>query len=364
MTLMRGYADDMKLQPWLEEKIWPLEDHLEPEDVYWGTLLACVEQLRGGITTFADMYFFMDDVARAVAESGIRASLSRGLIGFEDKERSALQEGEELHRRWHGRAEERITIWLGPHAPYTCPPDYLRDVVALAEKLNTGLHMHLAETRGEVEDLEESYGKTPIELAAETGLLDQRVLAAHCVHLNENDIYLLSQATGGVAHNPVSNMKLASGAAPVPALKEAGVNVGLGTDGASSTNRLSMFTELRTAALLQKHATADPTQLSAEEVVWMSTRGGAEILGLKDVGRIEPGAIADIVLVDLDRPHLTPHHDVLSLLAYSAEETDVDSVFVNGRPVVRDGQVLTCDVERILVKARACAQSLVERAGQ
>jgi len=362
MTLMRGYADDMRLMEWLEQKIWPLEEHLAPDDVYWGTLLACVEQLRGGITTCADMYFFMEEAAQAVADSGARACLSRGLIGFEDKDLANLRQSEEFFRNWNNRADGRITVWLGPHAPYTCPPTYLREVAALARELDTGIHIHVAETRDEIEQLWGEYKKSPVELISDCGLLEQPVLAAHCVHLTPADIAILEDMQGGVAHNPYSNMKLASGVAPIGDLLQAGITVGLGTDGASSTNRLSMFTEIRAATLLQKVTTGDATALPASDMLWMATRAGAQVLGLHDVGYVAPGAQADLILVDVDQPHLVPHHDILSLLAYSAEDRDVDTVFVGGRLLVEAGEFLACDEQLVGARANEQAFRLVKRA--
>jgi 5-methylthioadenosine/S-adenosylhomocysteine deaminase len=253
MTLFRGYADDMPLMDWLEQKIWPAEARLNMDDIYWGTMLAICEMIRGGTTCFADMYFHMGEVARACLESGIRASLAQGLIGID-----GLQEGEkrleaskELVAQWHG-AGGLITIMLGPHAPYTCPPQYLEKVLAVAGALKVPMHIHLAETRGEVQDCLDSWGKRPIALMESIGLFTQPVLAAHCVHLSEDEIEILARRQVSIAHNPGSNLKLGSGIAPLVDLLEQGALVSLGTDGAASNNNLDMIEEMRSGCITGK----------------------------------------------------------------------------------------------------------------
>lgn len=365
MTLLRGYADDMTLMPWLEERIFPAEARLTGEDAYWGTLLACAEMLRAGVTTVADMYFFMDDVARACQESGIRASLSVGLVALGPDGGVAADAGEKLRRahdfcrRWEGAADGRITTMLGPHAPYTCPPGFLREVVAAAGDGDFPVHIHLSETAGEVERCRAAHGVSPIQLMERLGMFERRVLAAHCVHVDAADRAILARMRGGVAHNPLSNLKLASGIAPVRDMLAEGVPVGLGTDGAASTNALGMFEELRSGALLQKVTTGDATALPAPAALELATLGGARAVSLADrVGSITPGKQADLVLVDLDHPRLSPRHDILSLLAYSAQDGDVDTVLVAGRVVVRGRRLLTIDEERVRAEAAARARRL------
>lgn len=359
MTLFRGYADDMPLMPWLEEKIWPAEARLEPEDVYWGTMLACLEMIRSGTTCFADMYFFMDQVARAVQEAGLRASLSRGLIGVAPGAKEALDESCCFVREWQGAGDGRITTMLGPHAPYTCPPDYLKQVMGAAAKLGVGIHIHLAETQREVEDIANRYGKSPIALMNELGLFEHPVLAAHCVHLTEEDVRILAAKKVGIAHNPQSNMKLASGVAPITKLLAAGAVVGLGTDGAASNNNLDMMEEMRTAALLQKVATMDPTALPAFAALSLATVNGARALGLNDVGLLKPGYKADIILINLERPHLYPRHDLVAHLVYAANSSDVEVVIVDGRVLMEKGEVLTVDKERVYYEVSRRAKRLV-----
>lgn len=352
MSLFRSYADDMMLMDWLKTKIWPAEDNLTAEDVYWGTQLAIAEMLKSGTTCFADMYFFMPAVAKAVAESGIRAVLARGMAGVAPTASQALAESESFYREWHLAAADRITVMLGPHAPYTCPPEYLRQVTALAEKLGAEIHIHLAETAGEVADCHKEYGKSPIALMAELGVLDHGVLAAHCVHVTPDDIGIMQKKKVRVAHNPGSNMKLASGVAPVPDMLKAGICVGLGTDGAASNNNLDMLEELRLAAMLHKVHRLDPLAVPAKTAVAMATAQGAEALGLgKTTGRLEVSYKADITIFDMQEPHWYPRHDRLSLLAYAAAAQDVHTVIVDGKILLTNRWLTTIDQERLTAEA-------------
>ncbi|MDF2499885.1 MAG: mtaD [Anaerosporomusa subterranea] len=361
MTLFRSYADDMLLMDWLKKKIWPAEAKLTGEDVYWGSLLAIAEMLKSGTTAFADMYFFMDDVARAVAETGIRASLARGMAGVAPTGEQALLESESFYTQFNGAADGRISVMLGPHAPYTCPPAYLRKVVAMSEKLGAEVHIHLSETAGEVEDCLKEHGKTPIALMEEVGLLQRGVLAAHCVHVTPDDIQLMAERKVRVAHNPGSNMKLASGIAPVEDMLKAGLCVGLGTDGASSNNNLDMMEELRLAALLQKVNRYDPLVIPAGTALSMATENGARCLGFEKTGKIEAGYRADITLVNMNEPHWYPRHDCLSLLVYAAQGRDVDTVLVDGRILMKNRQLTTIDEERLAHEVQKRAMRLVKQ---
>ncbi len=362
MTLFRGYADDMPLMQWLNEKIWPLEAQLTREDIYQGTLLCCAEMIRGGTTTFADMYFDMGQVARAADESGMRAVLCRGMIGAGPGGESALAESVEFIKQWHGYAGGRITAMFGPHAPYTCPPDFLKKVVAAAKEMGVGIHIHLAETNDEIKEINDKYGKTPIALMEEVGLFELPVLAAHCVHLNDSDIFILARHQVGIAHNPQSNMKLASGVAPVTRLLQAGALVGLGTDGASSNNNVDMLEEMRAAALLQKLHTGDASALPAYQALHMATVGGALALGMQEqIGRLVSGLKADIVLMDMHKPHLYPLFDIYAQIVYAAVSSDVHTVIIDGRVVMENHCVLTLDEDVIMAEAQRCAELLVQR---
>lgn len=360
MTMLRSYADDLPLMRWLNEKIWPLEARLEEDDIYWATMLCCLEMIRSGTTTFADMYFHMDRVAEAVERSGVRADLSRGMIGVGPEAEAALEYSRGFVSRWHGVAGGRITVRLGPHAPYTCPPDYLKRVIGLARELNVGIHIHLAETLSEMEEINQKYGVSPIRLADSVGLFELPVLAAHCVHLDSADIDILAAKKVGVAHNPESNMKLASGVAPVTAMLKAGVRVGLGTDGAASNNNLDMLEEMRSAALLQKVSTMDPLALPSFQALGMATAGAAAALGMGDrIGMLKPGLKADIILMETRRPHLFPRHDWIANIVYAAQSSDVHTVIIDGNIVMEGRRVLTIDEEEVFSQVQARAERLV-----
>ncbi len=350
MSLFRGYADDLPLREWLNDMIWPMEAKLTPEYCYWGTMLGIAEMIRSGTTCFADMYFHMDQVGRAVDETGIRACLSQGMIAFDDGEGAFLR-SRQLFDNWHQQAGGRIKVMLGPHAPYTCPPDYLKRVVALSDQLGIGIHTHLSETKGEYDDILSQYGMSPVALMRETGLFQRPVLAAHCVALNDDDIGILARYGVGVAHNPESNMKLASGVARIPDMLAAGVQVGLGTDGASSNNNLDMIQEMRSASFLQKVHCMDPQVMPAYQVLEMATVKGAQALGYDDTGMIKPGMKADITIINLNRPHLRPHTKDVALLVYSASGSDVDTVLVNGRVLLEKGALKTIDEQKVMDQA-------------
>lgn len=363
MTLLRSYADDLPLMQWLNEKIWPIEAKLTGQDVYWGTMLCILEMIKSGTTMFADMYAFMDDVAKAVEESGIRASLSRGLIGVAPNGESALKESHQFIKAWNGKAGGRITTMLGPHAPYTCPPDYLKKVMKLADELGVGMHIHLAETLTEIKDIETAYGKRPVELMKDIGLFNYPVLGAHLVHVTDEEIDILLENKVGVAHNPQSNMKLASGVAPVPQMLNKGIPVALGTDGASSNNNLDMMEEMRSASLLHKVISMDPTVVSSYQTLEMATRHGAIALGMeKQLGEISVGKKADVILVDFKKPHLCPKHDIAAHLVYAAQGSDIKTVIIDGKIVMENYKVLTMDEEKIMFEVSKCAERLVNEA--
>ncbi|HHY48026.1 MAG TPA: amidohydrolase [Firmicutes bacterium] len=359
MTLFRGYADDLPLAEWLETKIWPAERRLTADDVYWGTLLSCDEMIRSGVTTFADQYFFMDKVAEAVEISGMRGVLSRGLIGVAPGAEGSLKEAITFCRRWNGKAGGRISTMLGPHAIYTCPPVFIEKVVKEAEMLGVGLHIHISETQKEVRECVERYGSSPVKVLKDAGLFELKVLAAHCVHLSREDMEILAQFGVGVAHNPTSNLKLASGIAPVPEMLKMGITVGIGTDGAASNNNLDMVEEMRLCALIHKVTSLDPTVLPARTALRMATTFGARAVGLgKMIGSIEPGKLADIILVDAHRPHMVPAHDVVSHLVYAAHSDDISTVIINGQVVMEEGRILTIDEERVFEEVQTRARRL------
>ncbi|MFD2168618.1 amidohydrolase [Tumebacillus lipolyticus] len=362
MTLLRGYADDLPLQTWLEERCWPVEDKMTADDIFWGTQLAILEMLKGGTTTFTDMYFEMDGVAQAAKDSGIRAVLSRGLIGFPPKGEASRAQAIEFNEKWHGAANNRITVTFGPHAPYTCPPDYLKTVVAVSEELNLPIQIHLSETAREVSECIEQHGMTPIKLMEELGVFSRPTLAAHCVHLTDEDIEILAKYDVRVAHNPDSNLKLGSGVAPVTKMLEKGVTVGLGTDGAASNNNLDMFEEMRMAAMLHKGVNQDAIAVNAFKALEMATTDGARALFLEEsLGTLQAGALADLLLLDIDQPHFYPRHNMIAHLVYSAGSRDVTHVLIDGELVVEDRKVLTMDEQKIYAEIeRVCARLFAE----
>lgn len=360
MTLLRGYADDMPLMDWLEQKIWPLEAKLSAEDIYWGTMLALVEMIKSGTTCFADMYFAMDRVAEAVDQSGMRAVLARGMIGVGPENELAINDSRDLIKKWNGAGQGRIRFNLGPHAPYTCPPDYLVQVMKLAGETGVGMHIHLAETQHEINESLRLYGMTPIAHMESLGMFNHHVLAAHCVHLTAEDISILVKYGAGVVHNPESNMKLASGIAPVPEMLAAGIPVALGTDGASSNNNLDMLQEMRTCALLHKVNSKDPTVLPAYQALQMATVNGARALRLdNEIGTIETGKKADIILLKMNEAHWIPRYDIVANLVYSAQAADVNTVIVNGQVIMQDRHLITINENEVLEAARRSASRFI-----
>lgn len=357
MTLLRGYADDLPLMPWLNEKVWPFEDKLTDDDIYWGTALALCEMIRSGTTTMLDMYASMDQVAEAVIKAGTRAVLSRGLIGNGPNGERALQESIELVQGYQGAGAGRVSIMFGPHAPYTCSGEYLRKVKAEADRWGVGIHIHVAETRDEVKIIRDQYGKTPVQWLEELGLFGGHVVAAHCVHLTPEDIGVLARRHVCVAHNAESNMKLNSGTAPITELRSQGIVVSLGTDGASSNNNLDLFGEMRSAAFQQK-LRIDSTALPAYEVLEMATVAGAQTLGLEDVGMLAPGFKADLITIDMDQPHFYPRFSIPAHLVYVAHAGDVRTMMVDGKFLMEDRSILTMDVHKVCQEAETRAKRI------
>ena len=349
MTMFRGCADDLSFTDWLFGHIDPLESKMTREDCYWATLLGYLEMISTGTTACLDMYVFTETALRAAEESGFRTALSRGLTGGAgDPEggkrriREALEEMED----WKG-STDRIRFFLGPHAPYTCDPDYLREIADLAEERKLPLHLHLSESVSEQEGIREKYGCTPAEYFDRAGILRPGTVAAHCVYVSESDMRLLAERGVTAVTNPASNLKLGNGVAPVPDLLRAGVNVALGTDGAASNNALNLFRELNLVTLLHKGLRGDPTELPASQGLRMATENGARALGWEKLGRIEAGWTADLAVLDLDRVNLRPWNDVLSALAYAANGSEVESVMVEGKFLMKDREFLTIDRERV-----------------
>lgn len=360
MTLFRNYADDLPFWTWLTEKIWPAEQKMTPVDVYDGALLGISEMIRSGVTTFADMYFFMDEVAKAVEKSGIRANLSRGIFGDADAVKAQLRESLTLAERWHGAARDRIRIDLAPHAPYSCDPDTIREIIEASKPMNLRLHIHLAESAREVEESYEKHGKSPIQYVADLGVFSRPTMAAHCVHMSEDDLELMEKYGVNVLYNPGSNLKLANGFAPVHKMLKRGITVALGTDGAASNNNLNLFEEIHLAALLSKGVTGDPTAVSAYQALEMATIGGAKALGLEaEIGTLEIDKKADLIMIDLSAPHFFPRFNLIASLVYSAGASDVESVMVDGQWLMQNRQLLTIYEREAQRNANQSAQRLI-----
>jgi 5-methylthioadenosine/S-adenosylhomocysteine deaminase len=355
MVYFRGLADDLPLREWLEKHIWPAEfKWLSSEFVNDATELACLEMLKAGITTYNDMYFFGDSSARATRYLGMRACLGAGIIDFPTVAASTLDEylanAERFIGNWKG--DDMIFPCLAPHGAHTCGPETLRRSKKLAERLDVKLHMHLSETRWEVEEIIARHGKRPVEYLDSIGFLDDRVIAAHCVHIDDTEIGLLSKRSVSVSHCIESNLKLASGIAPVPQMIRAGITVSFGTDGAASNNDQNILSEMSTAAKVHKAIANDPTVLDSKTALLMATRWGAEALGLgSKIGSLEKGKEADIIAIDLKKPHLSPVYDIYSHIVYSAMASDVDTVIVGGKQIIENRNHVEVDEDAILKKA-------------
>jgi len=348
MTILRNCADDLLFNDWLFGRIIPLEDKFTPEDNYWGTLLAIMEMLSTGTTAFIDMYTYLDDIARAVHDSGMRAALSRGLIGGADDPKAGetrLKEAFDVLESW--KDHNNISFMIAPHAPYTCDDGFQRVVAQEAKRLGLPIHTHISEGLVEIDTIRDSYGCTSIELMDKTGLLTETTIAAHCVHVTDSDIEIMAKRGVTVITNPISNLKLANGVAPVPKLLKAGVNVALGTDGASSNNALNMFRELAVLSLIHKGINHDALAVTAREGFAIATKGGAAAMGRKDIGEIKPGYVADLAILDLDCPNLQPVNDPVSALAYSTYGSEVETVIVNGRILMENKVFLTIDSDKV-----------------
>jgi len=355
MTLFRGLADDLPLMDWLNHYIFPIENRMDGDFVYTGTLLACAEMIMSGTTTFCDMYLFEEEVARAAHEAGMRCIIGEVLYDFESPNYGAVEKGlqytEELIRQWG--SDPLVSIAVEPHSLFTCSPDLLAACHDLARKHEVPLVTHVAETLAEIEEIHEKYGKTPVGHLDSLGMLGPHLVADHCVHLDRQDLDLLRDHGVKVIHNPESNMKLASGIAPVPDMIARGITVGLGTDGCASNNNLDLFTEMDTAAKLHKVHSMDPTVMDAVTVFRMATIEGARALGLEqDIGSLEVGKKADIIILDTHKPHLIPLFNPFSHIVYAARGNDVSHTIINGRIVMEEQRPLTLSFPEIFEKVQ------------
>lgn len=362
MSLLRGYADDLPLKKWLEEKMWPIEGRYTAEHVKWGTYLSIVEMLKTGTTCFVDMYDHMDEVAKAVEISGMRAVLTRGSIGLgpEEEQKRKLNEAVQFARNWNGAANGRITTMMAPHSPYTCSPAYIARFVDQAEKLDLPIHIHMSETKQEVELNIKEYGQRPTQHLLNIGVFNRPTLVAHAVHLTDEELDILAEYDVKVSHNPGSNLKLGSGIARVPEMLQKGIDVSLGTDSSASNNNLDMFDEMRLAALIHKGAGCDPLAVPAKTALAMATRIGASSVFLEDhIGSLEKGKKADFITVNMEQPHFYPKHDVVSHLVYAAGGKDVVDVYVDGEVVVKNRECVTVDEEQIMYEAQRVIEQIM-----
>jgi len=347
MTIFRNAFEDQPLEKWLKEYVWPVEMRLKPEHVRAGARLAAIEMALAGVTCFNDMYFFMDEVAKAAVEVGIRGVLSEGLVElFSDKtSEEILKRGVKFAEEYHGW-KGMIWAMLGPHAEYSCSLDFLNKVREEADRLKVGIHIHLAEVKPPVDEFIKKHGKTPVKALDDIGFLKNDVLLAHAIYLNDEDLKILKERNVAVSYNPVSNMKLASGAARIEEMMKLGIRVGLGTDGPGSNNTLDMLQDMKIAALLQKLKYMDPRSLPAKTAVRMATRGGAEALNLDHlIGSIEPGKKADLIVINTRKARYLPLRDPYTAITYCSSGSDVRDVIVDGKIIVRNGELQTVDLE-------------------
>ncbi len=351
MSFMRNVADDLSFMDWLFGTIDPIEQQMTDEDTYWGACLAIIEMMKSGTTCFNDMQMNIHQTTRAVKESGMRAVISRGLVGSGNDEAGQMRLRQAYEERDAAADCDRLTFMLGPHAPYTCDDGFMRIVSEEAKKNNMRIHVHLSESESEIQQIKDKYGCTPIEMADKNGLFDVPAIAAHCVQITESDMDILKAKNVSVVTNPASNMKLGNGFAPVPEMLEKGINVCLGTDGAASNNSLNLFHEMSLLALIHKGVKRTPQCVSAKENIRIATINGAKALGLeKEIGSLEVGKKADIAILNLNTPSLTPRNNLIAGLSYSANGSEVETVIIDGKVTMEDRKVLTMDEELVYKK--------------
>ena len=360
MCLFRGLAEDVDIATWFNDYIWPLESNLTADDVYWGMQLGLVEMVEAGVTSVADHYFHMDRAAEAVERAGTRAALGWAVFG--DQGAAGVERTASFAEEFRGSANGRITTWLAPHAPYTCDHEFLGAVAREAERLDLGIHIHAAETADQTRASVEAHGRTPVQVLADTGVLDRPTILAHCCGATPEDIAVLAERPCGVAHAPKTYLKLAMGVAPVASLRDAGVPVGLATDGPVSNNTLDILESMRLMAMVAKHESGDPRDLTVAQSLTIATRESARVIGLPDdLGHVAPGFLADLILVDLGGSHTQPAHDPAASLVYSVRASDVQTVLCDGRVLMLDRALQTLDKAEILARVGETVERLTRR---
>lgn len=362
MTLMRGYGENLALQDWLNQKIFPFEDKLTGDAVYWGTLIAMAESIRFGIVSTTDMYYFSEDMLRAVCESGTKNNISRSITCFDDSDLWDLQGAKEmkaLYEAWHNAEDGRIKVDMSIHGEYTSTPKVVRQMAEYTASIGANMHVHLSETKSEHEECKERHGMTPAAYFNKLGLFDTPATAAHCVWLEGEDFDILKEKGVTAASNPVSNMKLASGICNVPALLEKGINVALGTDSVASNNSLNMIEEMKCLAIAAKVRGGDPTAVTPVQALKAATLSGAVAQGRKDCGCIREGNKADLIVLDISGPHMHPIHDVLNNVVYSASGSDVVLTMADGRILYENGTYTTIDIEKVIYQANRATKEIL-----
>ncbi len=360
MGIFRGLAEDVDIETWFNDYMWPLERNLTSDDVYWGMLLGMAEMIQSGVTSVADHYFHMDRAADAVETAGMRAALGWAVFG--DQGAAGVDRTASFAADYDGAAAGRITTWLAPHAPYTCDAVFLRAVAHEAERLDLGIHIHAAETGDQTRASLEAHGRTPIQMLDDAGVLDRPTILAHCCGVTPDDLKLMARRPCGVAHAPKTYLKLAMGAAPVTRMRDAGIPVGLATDGPVSNTTLDILESLRLMAMVAKHETGNPRSMTVAEALTVATRESARVYGRPDdLGHLSVGYLADLILVDLTGPHTQPLHDPAAALVYAARASDVRTVVCDGKVVMRDRRLLTIDLDEVLARVADGMERLSQR---
>ena len=348
MSYFRNYADDLALMDWLENEIWPIEAKLNPEDIYWSSKLSIIENIKSGVTSFCDMYYEMDKVGDAAIEAGIRGVLTRGMTDVDGEGEAKLQEFDDLYKNYQEKANGRIRVVPAPHAIYTCSTEFLKEISKRArERYDNIIHIHLSETLTEVENSKKEYGMTPIEYVNSLGMLDSQIIAAHCVHITDDEIELVKDKKFFPVYNPSSNLKLASGFTPVDKLLENNITMALGTDGDSSNNNQDFVEEMHIGGIVNKAVTMNEKAVPAIEILKMATVNGARALGFENLGLIKEDYLADLTIFDLDSNSFTPRNNLISALVYSANSSDVEAVICDGNFIMKDREIVNLDEDEV-----------------
>ena len=358
MSIFRGYKTDKKLMDWLENAIFPVEDKLKPEDIYWNSYLSCLEMIKSGTTTCNDMYFGMNKTVEAIRDTGLRAVIAWCIK--DDSIKDKVEKTREYAKIYNSDGDGKIKIYVSADAPHTCNPDTIKLCVDLAKELNTGLHIHLAETIDEETKIKSRYNKRSTEYLNDLDVFDVPVVLAHGIYVSDSDIEILKKIRGGISHNPISNCKLSSGICDVVKLRKYGINIGLGTDGIGSTTTMDMFEEMKTAAYLQKVNTMEPSSISAYDILKMATIEGAKVLGLEnEIGTLEPGKKADLIFIKTDKLHMCPATDVCANLVYSSNGADVESVMIDGKVIMQNRKMINLDEKQVMKQVKKIAKRLL-----